>query len=129
MSLIPNVLKKPVRRYLVAQVSFLCEFVHTTSNGIELCALQIAPLGISNLLSRRTSWFFTRQQIGERHHAIGQLHTARAFALRARTCCLAWPRLPGKVFVIEQEVGPADRRRSTTEAELHIDALETGGIR
>src|SRR3546814_15351205 len=83
-----------------------------------------------DLIARRAPAVGAAENVGERHHVIGQIRLAVVAAALIpdirRTFGL---RRVGEVFVVEREVRQADRRRRAAEPEVDIDLLHQLALR
>src|SRR5436309_9992192 len=110
--LIPNVLQKPFGRNLTPEAGSLGELVDLTRHRVELGALQIAALGIRDLIRRAAPFHLAGDEIGERDAAIGQrVAVLAAVAAAVAVLMLLWARLVADMLGVGGELGMAGGRR------------------
>src|SRR5262245_37210855 len=94
---VANVLQKPFRRNLPAEAGILRQLVDFAGHCVELCALQIAPFRISDLVHRDPALHPTGGEVGERDPPVWQ----RVAVLAAPTSAVAVLSLLGPRLIPE----------------------------
>ena len=127
---IANVLEKPFGRDLTAEAGYLGEFVDLARHRVKLGALQIAALGVSNLIRRAAPFHLAVNQVGKRHAPIRQgVAVLAPIAAAIAIFILLRARLIADMLGVGGELGMADGRRGVAEAQVNVDSFQALGVR
>ena len=125
IALVPNILQKPVGSNLVPCRGFAGQLINTAGNSEKLCALQISPLRICDLVGRCATLLLAIKNICEGEHAIRQRNSVSALAVPSVAELPGrGPGLPSDVFIVDRKTGYANRRRRGAKTQINIDPVE-----
>src|SRR5437868_11266294 len=119
-------LQKPVGWNFAAQSCRFGKLIDKSRHREELRALQIAALGIGDLVARSSAVHAAGLQIGERNAFVAQQDSVTALAVGSAVAMFGAgaPCLPPNMFVVQLKIRSTRRRGRIAKAEIYIDAFQ-----